>query len=132
MERRHVEYFLAVVEHGSFTAAAAALYLAQPSLSQAIRELERELGAPLFVRLHRGVRLTAAGTALVLPARQVMRTLSTARAAVQDVVGVRAGKLDLAMLPALIGDPLAPVISAFRTAAPGVTLTIAQPEEIEV
>ncbi len=51
MERRQLEYFLAVVEHGGFTAAATALHVAQPSLSHAIRSLEREFGGRLFHRV---------------------------------------------------------------------------------
>ncbi|MGW0846059.1 SUMF1/EgtB/PvdO family nonheme iron enzyme [Streptomyces sp. NPDC002787] len=78
MERRQLEYFIAVVEHGGFTAAAMALHVAQPSLSHAIRSLERECGGRLFHRLPHGVALTAAGEALVRPARQVLRDLSTA------------------------------------------------------
>src|SRR5689334_24063394 len=54
MERRQLEYFLAVVEHGGFTNAARAMYVAQPSLSHAIAALEAELGGALFHRLPHG------------------------------------------------------------------------------
>lgn len=128
MERRQIEYFLAVADAGSFTAAAAALRVAQPSLSQALKSLEREVGTPLFHRLPRGVALTPAGTALLAPARQVARDLQTARAAVQEVIGLRGGTLDMATLPALTLDPLAPVIGAFRRDHPGVALSISEPE----
>ncbi len=130
VERRQLEYFLAVVDHGSFTAAAVSLYVSQPSLSQSIRALESELGTELFARLHRGVRPTPAGEALIAPARQALRSLTTARSLVHDVIGLTAGSLDLAVLPALTVDPLAPVIGAFRRRAPGVSLTISQPERI--
>lgn len=129
MERRQLEYFLAVVDHGSFTAAAGALFVAQPSLSQAVRSLERELGADLFVRLHRGVRLSPAGEALLAPARRAIRDLETARAAVQQVVGLVGGRLDLSMLPALALDPVAPIVGTFRGRHPGVAVSIRQPEE---
>lgn len=131
VERRQLEYFLAVVDHGSFTAAAGSLYVAQPTLSQAIQALERELGTELFFRLHRGARLTPAGAALTTPARQIVRDMSTARAAVQDVVGLTTGQLDLAVLPALTVHPLASIIGEFRQAAPGVRLFIKQPEQIK-
>ncbi|WP_370943249.1 LysR family transcriptional regulator [Amycolatopsis sp. cg5] len=61
MDLRQVEYFVAVVDHGGVTKAAEALFLAQPSLSQAVRQLERELGAELFDRTGRHLVLTAAG-----------------------------------------------------------------------
>jgi len=61
MERRQLEYFLAVIDHGGFTSAATALHVSQPALSAAVKSLEKDLGALLFHRLPRGVRLTAAG-----------------------------------------------------------------------
>ena len=73
MDRRALQYFLAVVDHVTFTNAAAALNVAQPSLSQAIQTLERDLGVQLFLRVSRGARLTSAGEALVAPARRTLR-----------------------------------------------------------
>ncbi len=61
MTLQQLRYLVAVVETGSFTAAARALHVAQPSLSQQIRALEAELGGALLDRLPRAVRLTAAG-----------------------------------------------------------------------
>ena len=129
MERRQLEYFLAVADSGSFTGAALLLHVAQPSLSQAVKALEKEVGTPLFRRLPRGVAPTPAGDALLAPARQVVRDLRTARAAVQNVVGLRGGTLDLAMLPALTLDPLSTMIGRFRREHPSVHLYLAQPEQ---
>ena len=61
MESRRLRHFLAVADHGGFTAAAQAVYVSQPALSVAVKELEAELGAALFTRNGRTVRLTAAG-----------------------------------------------------------------------
>jgi DNA-binding transcriptional LysR family regulator len=63
VDARQLEYFLAVVDHGGVNRAAAALYLAQPSLSQSIRALERDLGHQLFHRVGRRLVLTDAGQA---------------------------------------------------------------------
>ncbi|MFD0656241.1 LysR family transcriptional regulator [Thermocatellispora tengchongensis] len=84
---RQLEYFLAVVDHGGFNRAAKALYIAQPSLSQAIRNLEKELAGPLFHRIGRRVVLTDAGHALIEPARQVIRSVEVAQASVASVRG---------------------------------------------
>ncbi|MBV8960517.1 MAG: LysR family transcriptional regulator, partial [Actinobacteria bacterium] len=65
MDLRQLSYFLAVVDEGTFTAAASRVAVAQPSLSQAVRALEAELGTELFHRVGRAVRLTSAGEALV-------------------------------------------------------------------
>ncbi|HLI14518.1 MAG TPA: LysR substrate-binding domain-containing protein [Acidimicrobiales bacterium] len=129
MDIRRLTIFLAVVDEGGFTAAAAALGMSQPAVSQAVRELERELSTELFHRLGRGVRLTPAGEALVAPARRALRDLAAGRAAVDEVVGGRAGRLDLACLPTLAVDPVAPLVGAFRRSFPEVTVVLAAPED---
>ena len=120
--------FLAVVDEGGFTRAAESAFVSQPSVSQAVRELETELGTPLFHRVGRGVALTAAGEALVGPARQALRDVEVARAAVEEVRGLESGHLDLCALPTLAVDPVAPLVGAFRTAHPGVTVRLADAE----
>jgi DNA-binding transcriptional LysR family regulator len=117
-----------VVDEGGFTRAAEAEFVSQPSVSQAVRELEDELGTPLFHRVGRGVVLTPAGEALVGPARQTLRDVDTARAAVAAVAGLESGRLDLCALPTLAVDPVAPLTGAFRIAHPGVTVTLADAE----
>jgi len=83
---QQLTYFLAAVEHGSFSAAANSLHMAQPSLSEQIRRLEAELGVPLFARAGRGLELTDAGR-LLRPHAQ--RTLAEAQAAAESVREVR-------------------------------------------
>jgi DNA-binding transcriptional LysR family regulator len=122
-----LEYFLAVVEHGRVTTAASALHLAQPSLSQAIRALERDLGAELFIRNGRGLTPTPAGLALVEPARRVLRDLAAAKAAVGDVIELTAGWLDIATHDRLGFDPLAPVLAAFHRRYGGVPVRLHEP-----
>ena len=68
MELRQLQYAVAVIDHGGFTRAAAAMYVSQPSLSQGVANLESELGTPLFHRVGRRVVLTAAGQAFAEPA----------------------------------------------------------------
>jgi DNA-binding transcriptional LysR family regulator len=129
MDLRRLGLFLAVVDEGGMTRAAEARHVSQPSVSQAIRELESELGTQLFHRVGRGLVLTAAGEALVGPARQALRDVEIARAAVEAVAGVSAGHLDLAALPTLAVDPLATLVGAFRVAHPQVTIRLADPAE---
>jgi LysR family carnitine catabolism transcriptional activator len=124
MDLRRLRVFLAVVDEGGFTRAAQAAFVSQPSVSQAIRELETELGTLLFHRVGRGIALTSAGEALVGPARQTLRDVDAARAAVAAVAGLDTGHLDLAALPTLALDPVAPLVGAFRTAHPGVTVRL--------
>src|SRR5579862_4931582 len=72
MELRHLRYFVAVAELGSISRAAERLFIAQPPLSTQIKDLEEELGVQLLLRLPRGVRLTAAGTAFLDEARHIL------------------------------------------------------------
>lgn len=129
MELRQLEYVVAVVDQGGFTRAAASIPVSQPSLSQGVRSLEAELGAPLFHRLGRQVRLTAAGEALLAPARQALRDTATAVEAVRAVSGLQAGHLDVVALPTLAVDPLAALLGRFRQAHPGVQVRLSEPEE---
>ncbi|MGP0030236.1 MAG: LysR family transcriptional regulator [Acidimicrobiales bacterium] len=129
MDSRKLRHFLAVADHGGFTAAAQAVYVSQPALSLAVKELEAEVGTALFVRRGRTVRLTAAGEALIGPARQVLRDLETGQAAVAAVAGLTAGNLTLASLPTLVADPLAPLVGAFRRQFSGIRVDLAAPED---
>lgn len=129
MDVRRLGIFLAVVDEGGFTAAADALGITQPAVSQAVRELEGELGAALFHRIGRSVRLTAAGEALVLPGRMVLHDLNVGRQAVGAVTGLQAGRLSLACLPTLAVAPLAPLVGAYRKAHPGVSIELSDPQD---
>jgi DNA-binding transcriptional LysR family regulator len=131
MDLRRLRLFLAVVDHGGFTAGAEAVHVAQPAVSLAVRELEAELGAPLLVRSRQGARLTPAGEALVGPARQALRDVENAAAAVAAVTGLVAGRLDLASLPTLAADPVADLVGRFRRAHPAVSVRLAAPFDTE-
>lgn len=127
MDARKLSYFLAVVDHGTFTRAAEVMFVSQPGLSQGIRDLEIELAVSLFDRIGRRVKLTDAGRALEGPARQALRQLETAASAVKAVKGLETGKLDLGCLPTLAGDPTAAIIGAFRRQHPNIDIFLADP-----
>ncbi|MEU6035546.1 LysR family transcriptional regulator [Actinomadura sp. NPDC047616] len=124
MDVRQLEYFLAVVDHGSVSKAAMALYVAQPSLSQAIRSLERDLGQTLFHRIGRRLVLTEAGRVLIEPARQVVRGLENARASVESVAGLAVGRVEIAAMPSQAVEPLARMIQAFVERHPGMSVSV--------
>jgi LysR family transcriptional regulator, carnitine catabolism transcriptional activator len=129
MDFRRLTYFLAVVDEGGFTNAAKALFVSQPALSLAVRQLEEEVGTELLYRLGRGVRLTPAGEAFVGPARQALRDLEIARASAASIAGLETGTLALGSLPTLAADPLADLVGRFRAAHPGVHVDLAAPED---
>lgn len=124
MDARQLRYFLAIVDHGSMHHAAKALFIAQPSLSQALRALERDLGTLLFHRTGRRLVLSPAGEALVEPARQVMRWLDLARAGVDAADRLESGRLVIAAMPSQSVSPLTALISAFISQHPKVRVSV--------
>ena len=110
MEIHQLRYALAVVDHGTFTAAASGV-LRGPALAVArgAEPSSASSGAELFHRVGRRVTLTPAGEAFVPAAREVLRDVETARAAVAAVSGLEAGHLDLVALPTLAVDPVTPL-----------------------
>jgi DNA-binding transcriptional LysR family regulator len=126
LNTRHLSIFLAIVECGSFTAAAAKLPMAQPAVSLAMQNLEEALGAKLFTREKTGVTLTDEGRVLLPHAQAVMAQMATARREIAAFRGLEAGHVAIGA-PAMIASYLlvAP-ITRFRLAYPGITLTIRQ------
>jgi DNA-binding transcriptional LysR family regulator len=129
MELRQVEYVLAAIDHGSFTAGADATGVTQPSLSEGIRRLEAELGVRLFDRVGRSVVLTDAGRAFEGPARGMLRERGVVLDAVGAVRALEIGALELVALPTLAVDPLAALVGHFRTLHPGVVVRVAEPDD---
>jgi DNA-binding transcriptional LysR family regulator len=129
MDSRKLAHFVAVAEHGGFTAASRATFVSQPALSLAVKDLEAEVGAQLFARIGHRVHLTAAGSALLEPAQQVLRDIETGRAAVAAVVGLLSGSLSLASLPTLAADPMARLVGDFLRHHRGVRVDLAAPED---
>src|SRR5258707_3949063 len=92
VELRHLRYFAAIAEEGSFTAAAERLWVAQPGLSTQIRRLEAELGVRLFERHARGVTLTPAGTLFLERARVALAAADAAAATGLDLQAGAGGR----------------------------------------
>lgn len=126
MHLHQVEYFLAVVDHGGINAAAVSMDVAQPTVSQALRELERELGVRLFHRIGRGMVLSSAGHAFVGPARRLIRDVVSAEGALPDAAGQLRGRLDIYAQPALAVDPVARLVGMFRRQHPKVFIRIGE------
>jgi DNA-binding transcriptional LysR family regulator len=124
VELRQLEYFLAVVEEGSFTAAAARLYMVQSSLSASLLSLERELGTELFIRSRRGTELTDAGRALVHPARAALTETERARDAVAEVTGLLRGSVRIATVAVPRSLNVMETIRGFQSEHPGVDVHV--------
>ncbi|CAM5369575.1 HTH-type transcriptional activator CmpR [Streptomyces purpurascens] len=123
MDARQLEYFLAIVEHGGFSKAAAALHVAQPSLSQAMANLEADLGVALFHRVGRGVVLSEAGQELLEPSRRVLRDLAAVRDTAAALAGLHGGTVEVATMPSPGIEPLTTLVHRFAELHPSVTVS---------
>lgn len=126
MELHQLRYFAAVAREGSVTRAAAALFLAQPSLSIQIRKLEQEVGAQLFERLARRVVLTAAGEALLEHAERALAEVERGRECVMDVVELRRGRVAVGVLPSVGAHLLPAILATFRRDHPGIAVRLVE------
>lgn len=124
MELHQLRYFVTVVREGTFTKAAERLYITQPSLSEQIRKLETELGSPLFQRLGRRLALTSAGEAFLPHAEKVMFEVEQARARIQEVRGLRLGRLSIGVFPSAAARLLPRFLAEFRHRHPGVEVVL--------
>lgn len=122
MDIRQLRYFTAIARTGSFTRAAEELGIAQPSLSQQIRTLEKQIGNPLFERLGRSVRLTVHGEALRQPAADILQQVAEAKSSLDQLQeGVR-GRLRVGVIPTIMPYLIAPRVGAFSRRFPDVDL----------
>src|SRR5438270_6043123 len=124
MNLRQLRYLLAIVDEGSFTRAAERLLVAQPSLSQQIKALERELGGPLLERLPKGVRLTAAGKAFLPEARAAVTHADRARRNARSALQLEAGELEVATVTSVAYGILPAAFERWRQAHPATTIAL--------
>lgn len=127
MDRRQLEYVVAIVDHGGFGRAAHALHVTQSGLSQAVAQAERELGTLLFHRELRPVRPTSAGQAMVDQARAVLRGFGEIQAAVSASMDLQTGEVVAVVLPSLAHWAATPLVSQFRQKYPGISVQLRGP-----
>ncbi len=124
LELRQIRYFLAVAAARHFTNAAEHLGISRSTLSSQIKELERDLGAPLLDRSGRAVRLTVAGEAFLGPARATIREASLCRSAVAEVLGGMVGHLRVGVSHVFSTRLIPDVVAALGGRHPGIELSI--------
>ncbi len=126
IELRHLRYFIAVAEELHFGRAAERLHMAQPPLSQQIRQLEDELGFTLFYRTKRVVQLTEAGQIFLDEIRPLFRQLDRAIQRGQLASRGEVGQLVIGFVSSSMYNVLPRILKTFRNQVPGVTLTLAE------
>src|SRR5882672_6831149 len=126
MELHQLRYFCAVADTGSFSRAAEQSHISQPSLSQQIMKLEGELGARLFDRLGRSVRLTETGQTFLPRARAVLRELEAARGDVAEQKDSIGGPVTIGAIPTVAPYFLPQRLTSFSRKFPEVRLTVVE------
>lgn len=124
IELRHLRYFIAVAEELHFGRAAERLHMAQPPLSQQIRQLETELGFELFHRTRRRVELTEAGQIFLKECRKIFQQLDLAIQKGQQASRGEIGQLSIGFVSSAAYNVLPEILQSFRTQAPDVTLEL--------
>lgn len=133
MNLNHLAIFHAVAREGSVTLGAERLHISQPAVSKQLQEFERSLGAPLFDRLPRGMRLTESGELLVGYARRLFGQEAEAEAALVELRGLERGRLAVGASMTIGGYLLPDVLARFHQEYPGIDmrLEIANTEEVQ-
>lgn len=122
MNTRHAQLVLAVVREGSFTAAAKSMFITQPTLSHQIRQIEEQLGSPIFIRSKTSVELTPAGQVYVQAARRILQIETQMNESLGALNGTYEGVLHLG-LPDQRADELLPqVLADFYALYPSVRI----------
>lgn len=125
IDRRQLEYFVAVAEELNFTRAAARCHVVQSALSHQIAKVERETGVTLFDRTSRSVSLAPAGRLLLPRARHILAELDRAAAELTALAGVLTGRLRLGMIGSAAAAPVvADALVTFHRRHPGVEVTV--------
>jgi len=126
MELRQLRYFVAIVDHGSLSRAALTLHVAQPALTQQLRQLEDELGVQLLHRSAQGVLSTDAGKIFYEHAQAILKQLADARSAVTQSAVRPAGNVTLGLPHSISGALALPLLLAARAQYPEITLQLTE------
>lgn len=126
MDLKQLEYFVQVAGAGSFSRAAVALNLAQPTLSRQVALLEADLGQRLLVRTGRGVSLTEAGDALLVHARSMLETAQRAREELRDLHTSPSGRITVGLPPRVALRMSARLVQRFRERFPRAVITVSE------
>lgn len=124
MELRHLRYFLAAAQTQSFTRASDTLHIAQPTLSHQIKQIEDELGTPLFDRVGRVVKLTTAGELFMAYAKRALQEVESGMDALYELSNLKHGKLTLGVLSSFGTFRLPQILADFNFAYPGIKITL--------
>src|SRR5436309_12318566 len=126
MELRQLRYFVAIVDHGSLSRAARVLHVAQPALTQQLRQLEDEFGAQLLHRSAQGVLTNDAGKIFYEHAQAILKQVGDARSAVMQSTARPGGAVALGIPQSVSGALALPLLTAVRAQYPDINLQLSE------
>ncbi|MBC9785065.1 LysR family transcriptional regulator [Heliobacterium chlorum] len=126
MDVRHLEYFIEVARHRSFTKASQVLHISQPSISKTIKILEDELGVTLFHRSAKQIELTDAGKAVLGQAQQILASFQNLTSELSDVMNIKKGNIRIGIPPNAGSSPFPRLIGEFKKAFPQITIQLVE------
>ena len=126
MDIRQIEYFVEVAKQLSFTKAAAALHVSQPSISKAIQNFEAELGVPLFYRSSKQLELTDAGQAVLINSMQVLESFQNLRSELTDLMQLKKGQIRIGIPPIVGAEFFSKLISVYKEQNPYIEILLTE------
>jgi LysR family cyn operon transcriptional activator len=124
VELRHLRYFLAVAKNRNFSQAAEDLHVSQPALSQQIRQLEEELGTPLFNRLGRCVTLTTAGKVFDEYAHDALQAIKWGQQQIDELQNLQHGTLRIGVIHTFNTSLIPPIVASFYSSYPAIRISV--------
>lgn len=132
MELRHLRYFLAVAELEHFSKAADSLHISQPSLSQQVKNLEDELGTPLFDRVGRGVQLTEAGRIFSEYAKRALLEIKWGQQQLDELQNLQHGTLRIGAIHTFNTSLVPPIVAEFHAKYPAIKILVEEESTVEI
>lgn len=126
MDIRQIEYFTEVAKQLSFTKAASALHVSQPSISKAIQNLEIELGVPLFYRSSKQLELTDAGQAVLVNAQHVLEAFKNLRSELTDLMELKKGQIRIGIPPIVGAEFFSKLVSQYKEKFPYIEIILTE------
>ncbi|KAF0817610.1 Transcriptional regulator CidR, LysR family [Bacillus sp. ZZV12-4809] len=126
MDIRHLEYFAEVAQHLSFTKASQTLHVTQPSISKAIKNLEGELGVPLFYRSSKQLELTDAGKAVLINAKKVLEAFQNLTLELTDLMELKGGEIKIGIPPIVGAAFFSKLISQYKEKFPLIEIKLTE------
>ncbi|WP_226580914.1 cidABC operon transcriptional activator CidR [Halobacillus litoralis] len=124
MDIRHLQYFIEVARHKSFTKAASHLFISQPTISKMIKNLETDLGVELFERSRKKVVLTDAGRLILSQAKTIDKAFQNLQTQLDDLIGLQKGHIRIGLPPIMDAEQFIQILGGFHEQYPHITFQL--------